>query len=379
MAAHAVAGRRLALPGRSPAVLAVLTVLALAGAAALAAVAGAAIRPAAAAATAQGIVDRWRIRTPVRAVTVAISDPDTGVRLITSGRERNEPVAADARFRVGSITKTFVATVVMQLADEGRLRLDDPLSRYVPASPWADVTLRQLLSHTAGVPDHSHAAGFTDALLDRPARRWTTAEVLDLVADRERAFAAGTSYAYSNTGYVVLGQVIQSVTGRPWAHAVRQRIIAPLGLGDTSIAGVDDAATDTVSGWFDTSGDGFDDRVSGPWPALDTTEGPAGALVSTAPDLVRFARALFDGDLVSRSANLEMTTPGPFHPPHSNYGLGVELRQPGYRTAVLGHSGSLPGYRATMWYEPGRRRVIVVLANAYRASTDDLAQLLLTR
>lgn len=300
-------------------------------------------------------------------------------RLLASGRDGDEPVAVDARFRVGSITKTFVAAVIMQLADERRLRLDDPLSRYVPASPWGDVTLRQLLSHTGGVPDHTLAAGFADALLDQPARRWRTAEVLDLVTDRDRDFAPGTAYAYSNTGYVLLGRVIGSVTGHTWAHAVRQRIIEPLGLDDTSIAGVDDAATDTVAGWFDTSGDGFDDRISGPWPALDTTEGPAGAVVTTAPDLVRFARALFDGDLVSRTARREMTTPGPFHPPHSNYGLGIELRRPGYRTAVQGHSGSLPGYPATRWYEPARRRVIVVLANAYRSSTDDLAQLLLAR
>jgi D-alanyl-D-alanine carboxypeptidase len=379
MAARAIAVRWVPLPGRSPAVLALLAVLALAGTAAAAAVAGATTRPAAAAATAQDVVDRWRARTPVHAVTVAISDPHTDVRAIASGRDGGRPVDPDARFRVGSITKTFVATVVMQLADEHRLRLDDPLSRYLRASPWGDVTLRQLLNHNGGVPDHTQAAGFTDALLDRPTRRWTTAEVLDLVADRDRDAVPGTAYSYSNTGYVLLGQVIEAVTGRSWASEVRQRIIEPLGLRGTTVAGVDDAATDTVSGWFDTSGDGFDDRVSGPWPALDTTEGPAGALVSTAPDLVRFARALFDGALVSRDARREMTTPGPFHPPHSNYGLGIELRRPDHRTTVWGHSGSLPGYRATMWYQPVRRRVIVVLANAYRASTDDLAQLLAVR
>lgn len=133
MATRADVGTRLALSGRSPAVLALLAVLALAGTAAVAAAAGATIRPAAAAATAQGVVDRWRIRTPVRAVTVAISDPGTNVRLLASGRDGDEPVAVDARFRVGSITKTFVATVIMQLADERRLRLDDPLSRCVPA------------------------------------------------------------------------------------------------------------------------------------------------------------------------------------------------------------------------------------------------------
>ncbi|HSJ45138.1 MAG TPA: serine hydrolase domain-containing protein [Euzebyales bacterium] len=297
-------------------------------------------------------------------MTVAISDPDTGARFIVSGRDAEEPVAADARFRVGSITKTFVATVVMQLADEHRLRLDDPLLRYVPASPWGDVSLRQLLRHTGGVPDHTLAAGFADALLDKPERRWTTAEVLDLVADRDRDFAPGTAYAYSNTGYVLLGQVIQAVTGQPWARVVRQRIIEPLGLGDTSIAGVDDPATDTISGWFDTSGDGFDDPVTGPWPALDTTEGPAGALVSTAPDLVRFARALFEGDLVSRDARREMTTPGQFHPPHSNYGAGrrtAPTRLPHRRagpqriTARLSRHHVVPTRPASRDRRPGQR------------------------
>jgi len=103
----------------------------------------------------------------------------------------------------------------MQLADEHRLRLADPLSRYLRASPWGDVTLCQLLNHNGGVPDHTQAAGFTDTLLDRPARQWTTAEVLELVADRDRDVVPGTAYSYSNTGYVLLGQVIEAVTGGP--------------------------------------------------------------------------------------------------------------------------------------------------------------------
>jgi D-alanyl-D-alanine carboxypeptidase len=379
MTAASVMDRSPSVVARRPATLALLAVLGLAATIALAAVAGSTTNPPAAAANAQAIVDRWRTRTPVHAVTVAIGGPGAAVRTITSGRDGDQPVEPDARFRAGSITKTFVATVIVQLVDEHRVDLDDRLSRYVRATPWGDVTLRQLLNHTGGVPDYAQAAGFTDDLLDRPARQWTTTEVLDLVADRERDFAPGTAYAYSNTDYILLGQVIESVTGQPWAQAVRQRVIDPLGLRDTFVAGVETVPDGTVSGWFDTSGDGYDDRISGPWPALDTTEGPAGALVSTAPDLARFARALFDGDLVSPAARREMTTPQPFHPRHSNYGLGVELRRPDYHTTVWGHGGSLPGYRATMWYAPSQRRVIVVLANAYRCNTNDLAQLLLTR
>ena len=112
-----------------------------------------------------------------------------------------------------------------------------------------------------------------------------------LVTDRARDFVPGTGYRYSNTGYVLLGEVIEGVTGRRWPQVVRHRIVDPLGLRDTFVAGAEPAPDRVVSGWFDTTGDGFDDRLDGPWPALETSEGASGALVSTAPDLARFARA----------------------------------------------------------------------------------------
>lgn len=345
----------------------------------LAAAGGLAATPAAAGDTARAVVDRWRARTPVHAVTVALGEGGQPVRTIASGHDAGEPVTARSRFRVGSVTKTFVATVIMQLVDEGRVRLDDPVSRHLPRTRWRDVTLRQLLTHTSGIPDYARATGLDDALIERPGHRWRTADVLRLVADRERDFPPGTGYGYSNTGYVLLGQIIEAVTGQAWEQALRRRVIDPLDLRDTFIAGEERARPGTVSGWYDTSGDGFDDRVNGPWPALETTEGPAGALVSTAPDLARFARALYEGNLVSPTSRRAMTAPQPFHPPHSNYGLGVELNRPDYRETVWGHGGALPGYRATMWYAPRDGRVIVVLANAWRCDPADLAHLLLVR
>lgn len=371
--------RRLSGGRRRAAVPPLVALVALGLAAALAALAGMAARPAAAATNVEAAVDRWRARTPVQAVTVVLSDPG-GVRSVASGRDAGRAVGVDARFRVGSVTKAFVAAVVLQLVDERRLELDAPLGRYVPASPFGDVTIRQLLSHTGGVPDFEQAAGYATDLLARPSRRWTITGVLGLVADRDRDVPPGSVYAYSNTHAVLLGQAVEAVTGRSWAHAVQRRVIDRLDLRDTTVPSGDTAAAPgVVAGWFDTTGDGLDDRVPDPWPALETSQGPAGALVSTAPDLAVFARALFEGDLVSRAARRAMTTLQPFHPSHSNYGLGVELRRPDHRTIVWGHGGSLPGYRATMWYLPSTRRVVVVLANAYRASTDDLAELLLHR
>lgn len=356
-----------------------IAVLALAGTAAVAAMVGAASRPAAAAHSDQAVVDRWRTRADVHAVSVVIGDGGHPPRTITSGHDAGAPVTPRTPFRVGSVTKTFVATVILQLADEGRLRLDDPLSRHLPASPWGDVTLRQLLNHTGGVPDHNQADGLAALLIERPERRWSTTDVLGLVTDRSRDFAPGTDYRYSNTGYVLLGEVIAAVTGRPWPQALRHRIIDPIGLRDTFVAGEEPVTGNLVSGWFDTTGDGFDDRLDAPWPALETSEGPAGALVSTAPDLARFARALFAGALISPEARRAMTASGAFHPPRSGYGLGVELLRPDQRDVVWGHGGALPGHRATMWYAPARDRVIIVLANRYRCDTADLADLLLVR
>jgi D-alanyl-D-alanine carboxypeptidase len=350
----------------------------LAGVLALILIAGCAPAPAGL----QDLLDRWRVRAGVPAVTVAVGRPRVALWTGASGslvRGGVEPAPAEVRLRAGSVTKTFVATVVLQLAEAGRVRLDEPLRRALPAVPvGGDATVRQVLDHTSGVPDYGRLPELRERLLAERDRRWSAAEVLALVAGRRAESRPGEAWSYSNTNYVLLGELIRAVTGSDWATEVRRRVIEPLGLRDTFVAGSEPVPGGLVPGYFDADSDGDSENVwDRPWPALETSEGAAGAIVSTAADLARFAVALFEGRLLHPASLAAMVAPGPHHPRFSGYGLGVELLRPDYETEVWGHGGSLPGFRTALWYLPATRTTIVVLVNDARANPADLAELIM--
>jgi D-alanyl-D-alanine carboxypeptidase len=367
---------------KTPALLpALATVLTLAATA----VTGHVLRPAdpPAGAGPQALVDHWRARAGVPAVAVAVQRAD-GTRWVgTSGtllRDGGGPVTPAARFRVASITKLFVATVVLQLAHEGRLAITDPLGKFVPGFPGADrITVGQLLDHTSGVPDHGNVDGFARRLLRDRDHRFTDDEVLSLIARKKHEFSPGTDYAYSNSGYVLLGKVIAAVTDEPWPAQVRRRILDPLNLTQTYVAGAEAGSAAVIPGFFDTDNDGTRENVETgrPWPALETSEGPAGAIVSTAGDLATFGDALYHGRLLDVASLSAMTAERPFHPRNSNYGYGTEITRLGYGITVLGHGGYLPGFKSVLWYVPSRDLTIAVLANDSTANPADVAELIL--
>ena len=146
-----------------------------------------------------------------------------------------EPIAADARFRIASITKTFVATVILQLAGECRLDLDDTIAEWQPTVGDADViTVRELLQHTSGLPDYQSTATFDDEFRSHPFKVWNHQDLVGLIAGQPPAFAPGTSWEYSNTNYLLLGLIAEAITGQPLERLVTDRIIGPLGLEATS-------------------------------------------------------------------------------------------------------------------------------------------------
>jgi D-alanyl-D-alanine carboxypeptidase len=326
------------------------------------------------------LVDRWRQRAQVPAVVVALDAGGRDLEVHASGSPRRGErarVPLDARFRIASITKTLVATVVLQLVAEGRLRLDTPVRAVLPDAP-AEITVRQLLDHTSGLPDHGRIEGFSDGLLRHRDRVWTPAELLRMVADYDHDFPPGTDWSYSNTGYVLLGELVGAVSGRPWAAEVRARILDPLGMRDTWTGSAEPARGAVLPGYGDGDGDGDEEdlETGGPWPALETSEGAAGAVISTAEDLARFGAALFRGRLLPPELLQEMVTPTPFGARNAGYGLGVEVTRPDYRTTTWGNGGFLPGFRSTLQYVPAEDLVVVVLANTSSAAPTDLAELL---
>lgn len=256
---------------------------------------------------------------------------------------------ADTSYRIGSITKTLTAVLALQLRDEGRLRLDDPVGTHVAETAWGDATLRGLLSHTAGLPSEPVGPWW---------ERSAGVPTPDLLAANDasrRVAPAGDFFHYSNLGYGLLGEVVARLCGASWWEVVQERLLGPLGMGATTY----DAPPGAATGW---SVDHFAGTLT-PEPSPDTVAmAPAGQLWSTIADLLRWADFLAVGhpDVLSASTLAEMRG---HHPPADSYGLGLRLLQVGGHT-MIGHTGSMPGFMASLFVDPLRRDAVAVLTNA---------------
>ena len=288
-------------------------------------------------------------------VTAYVSGPHgtwTGAAGIANVRS-GEPMRPGARLRLASVSKTWTATLALRLAREHRLSLNDTVERWLPGIlPYGrSITVRQLLNHTAGVPDNQDITDFELYRGDR-FRFWSPSELVGLVADRPQDFPAGTSFSYSNTGYQLVGMIVERVTGHRLGEEIERRIIRPLDLRRTSFP----VNSPFLEGPH-TSGyslDYDDDLQPMPGTRLDmTTRNPsatwaAGNLVTNMNDLTRFFRALLGGRLLSPGLLAQMKTTvdtGWF--PGSHYGLGLIVQDtPCGR--LIGHGGTIPGYQNTM-------------------------------
>ncbi|MFH8277216.1 serine hydrolase domain-containing protein [Streptomyces sp. NPDC018322] len=292
-----------------------------------------------------------------------------GVRARTAGvRDRTSGAAMDvrARFRVGSVSKTFTAVVVLQLVDEGRLALDAPVDRYLPGLlPDDRITVRHLLTHRSGLADytdrmfHETVPGF-EAVRNRV---FSQRELVDLSLAEPRTTEPGAAYKYSNTNFVVAGMLVEEVTGRPVARAYQQRIIGPLGLRDTSYVHPDTRIAGLrVRGYLHPDEAGA--------PLVDSTEQTvswaqsAGAVISAPADLTTFMTALMRGRLLSPRMLDAMTTVAPTDATNTRfYGLGLRRYDLTCGTRVYGHTGTVQGYYTYAFATRDGRRGLSAMAN----------------
>jgi len=333
------------------------------------------------AAALQAALAEWRRQTDTVGVTMAVRLPAGGSWAGAAGladRRRLVPLRPADRLRVASITKMFVATVVLGLVQDGVMRLEDPLARYVPGFPHADrITIRQLLSHTSGVADYVGLPAFDRALRHDPNRAWQPEQIAALAGRQPLRFAPGHDYSYSNTNYVLLGLAVQAATHTPLVQLLHRRVFAPAGLGDTLLAGAEPVHGGIVHGYGRVNiyrahpvADGKEHVYDGvphqpgtlPYRAFETASAAPGGIVSTAPDLVRFATALFHGDLLHAATREQMLTFGTDPYRYYSYGLGVQLiatwAGPGW-----GHGGGMPGYSSILVDVPGSQITVAVLSN----------------
>ena len=292
-----------------------------------------------------------------------------------------QPVTNDTLFDAGSITKTFVATLTLQLVDEGVLRLDDPVTRWVTGVPGVTgVTIRELLDHTSGIDDPFEHPPLLDALGAHPRTAWTPARVLRYVGPRH--FAPGRGWYYSNANYLLLGEIVQAATGQSVASLLRQRFLVPLGLSHTFLQGEQPVSGQAAHG-YDSAPTGRPVDLSDgsgylPFTSLATALGTAGALVTTAGDLARWAQALYGGDVLPPATLSTMLDVGLTRGLHPRWPYGLGVQEITYRGQISwGHSGLLSGFHAAMRYFPATGLTIVVLMNDDTVNPDAVVATLL--
>ncbi|MEV8129202.1 serine hydrolase domain-containing protein [Streptomyces sp. NPDC085944] len=299
-----------------------------------------------------------------------------GTRVLTGGVadiNSHAPVARDSRFRIGSMTKPFVATVVLQLVGEHHVALDAPVARYLPDlfrghdAHDRQITVRQLLQHTSGLPDYLDVLDPAEILKD-PLAHHDARDLVDLALARPRTSEPGEGWRYSNTNYLIAGMLIERVTRNPYGEEISRRIIKPLHLSQTSLPG--DATT--IAGphprGYVRPGEGA--------PLMDLTElnpsiaGASGEMISSADDLNRFLGALVGGRLLRPAQLGAMMQTRPTGDKGREYGLGLERKELTPCGGVYwGHGGDIFGYQ-TAGGATTRGSQATVMANVDPGGTD---------
>jgi CubicO group peptidase (beta-lactamase class C family) len=271
-------------------------------------------------------------------------------------RSSHIPTAPDSRFNIGSVSKQFTAAAILLLQQDGKLHTANPLGQYLASIPdvWKPITLRQLLSHTSGIPDY--AGTLPDALKfnDHPA--------LDLLAPllaQPLIVKPGSAFDYSNTNYLLLALVVEHVSGQPFCDFLSTRILVPQGLTHTTCVSHVQIIPQHAIGYLNSVAG----PVAAPPVVLSAYLGAAN-LVSTGPDLVRWTRALETGHILNAQSLKEMTTPV-----RNNYGYGLNL-EPDDGHARLSHLGAVPGFDALLEYFPQTQTTMVVLSNLGAEGSD---------
>jgi D-alanyl-D-alanine carboxypeptidase len=282
-----------------------------------------------------------------------------------------EPMSADMHQRIGSVTKTFTVSLLLQAAADGLLSLDDTIGQYVEGIPNGDeITLRQMANMTSGIASYTFNEQWQDAFFSDPQRIWRPEELVQFGIEDSPAFDPGTEFQYSNTNTVLLGLVLEQVSGEPVGDLYREWIIEPLGLQQTSFPNADPAFPDPHPQGYTLQGQDDGEPLNATdWnPSWGWT---AGGMISTVDDLLVYGRALGTGEGLlppEQQAERLNSFPGDEVPPNSAeraYGLGL-----GREYGWLGHTGELPGFNTAVYYHPELDATVVVEVNSDIPSGD---------
>ena len=304
-------------------------------------------------------------RTDTPGATVAIAEQGRIIYTNAYGlrdRERHLPASVDTYFEIGSITKEFTSAAILQLQEAGKLHIDDTLAKYLPDAPHAkEVTLRQLLSHTSGVADYLDGPDIEEAAT-KPA---TFEQLITRIADRPLDFAPGSRFSYSNTGYILLGRVIEVVSHESYQHYVQTHLLDVAGMAHTFTIADEKHLSNMAVGYWRKEG-----KIT-PSATISSSFGwSAGFLVSTVSDLQKWNLALQGGKIVSPADYVLMSTPvSTTQQGEGDYGLGLAIDHIDEQTYV-GHDGGSFGFTTANEYFLKQKVQIIAFTNSGSPSPD---------
>ena len=269
-----------------------------------------------------------------------------------------EKMNPNYHFRIGSNTKSFVITVILQLVDEGKLLLDDYLTKYFPAFPGGDkVTLKMMCNMTSGINNYTATEEFVNQLMNNPLKKWTPQELVDLIMGNVYAFEPGTNILYSNTNTILLGMIVEQITGKSLEENIQTRFINKYGMNKTIFPTDNKMPASYIHGYANfTDSLSFIDDVS---ETFDLSWGwAAGAIISDIFNTKKWVEILIDGGMISDSLQQQRFT-GKSLGVGITYGLAIFTR--GFN--MWGHNGGLPGYTSVMMHHRTLDFTIVVFCN----------------
>lgn len=309
------------------------------------------------------VTDSLLQATGVPGIVVGVWDPGKNISLQKGFGYGNpttkSPLGFSDLFRIGSNTKSFVITVILQLVDEGKIRLTDKLSKYYPQFPRADeVTLHHLCTMSSGIFNYTNLDSFWEIYQSNPLKKWSPEELINIAAGQPYVFDPGNGYYYSNTNTVMLGRIIEIETGKSLGDALKERIMNPHGLKSTTFPSDHRFPGIYIHGWR-TDSAGVHTDVS---EFADLSWGwAAGAMISNIYDVKKYVELLIRGGMISDSLQQKRTNDATVISSNIKYGYGIFTYGNGY----WGHNGGLDGYTSIMMHNTAKNRTIIVFVNTY--------------
>ena len=321
-------------------------------------------------------LDEWHKAGSFPGATLGVvlaSGESFGLAVGFSDRELKTPMKPRDRMLAGSVGKTFAAATALQLVKEGKIGFDDRIEKYLGREPWfsrlpnaKDITVRQLMNHTSGLVRYEFKEAFTKDLTANPEKVWKPAELVAYLLDEKAPFAAGKGWDYSDTNYIVLGMIIEKVTGKRFYDEANVRLLKPLKLVDTIPQ--DGSRLKSVVQGYAGPNNPFGGRdamiLDGKFVINPQFEWTGGGYVSTPEDLARWAKMIYEGKAFSPDLLPQVLegVPSPMLGGETRYGLGVIIRKTPLGLSY-GHSGFFPGYITDMMYFPDYKVAVAVQVN----------------